>query len=104
MQYFKALYNEWLAQMQKEANIKLHIPINLAIAAPDMYETLKELVPESGEWWCPTCKRLVNGEVTFQECHAVCGTFLGDINNQEWLTKARQALAKAEGENPDGNV
>ena len=30
-------------------------------------------------WWCPTCKRDVSGiEVTYEEYHEACGTFLGD--------------------------
>jgi len=30
------------------------------------------------DWWCPTCKRIVDGkEVTFYEHHESCGTFIG---------------------------
>lgn len=69
-------------------------------ATPDMYEALKELVPPEGAsgWWCPTCKREVPGiEVTYEQYHEHCGTYLADINTDEWLDEARQALAKAEG-------
>jgi len=69
-------------------------------AAPDMLAALEAVIPEEGhsDWWCPTCKEFVGGwEVTYQEVHEKCGTFLGDINDPEWITKARAAIAKAKG-------
>lgn len=63
-----------------------------------MRSVLEEVVIESDEWWCPTCKRTCLGiEVTFQEYHEECGTFLGDINTPEWLEKARKALSSSAG-------
>jgi hypothetical protein len=30
-------------------------------------------------WWCPTCKQDVDGRnVTYEEYHETCGTYLGD--------------------------
>lgn len=87
MKHLKALYNEWLAQMQKETVVKLHVPINLVIAAPDMYEALKAYIEH------------------IERFHGESG-YPG--NRCEWCLdrekEMRQALAKAEGENPDGNV
>lgn len=63
-------------------------------------EVLKEAVPPVGvdDWWCPTCKRVVDGkEVTCAEYHESCGTFLGDVNNDGWIAKARQVIAALEG-------
>jgi len=87
MQHFKALYNEWLAQMQKETVVKLNVPINLVIAAPDMYEALKAYIEH------------------VERFHGESG-YPG--NRCEWcLDREKEmclALAKAEGENPDSNV
>ena len=87
MQPFKALYNEWLAQMQKETVVKLHVPINLVIAAPDTYEALKAYIEH------------------VERFHGESG-YPG--NRCEWcLDREKEmclALAKAEGENPDSNV
>jgi hypothetical protein len=72
----------------------------LFLAAPAMYEALRELVPpeDISGWWCPTCRLAVPGqEVTYSEHHTECGTYLGAVNNAEWVKKARAALAKAEG-------
>jgi hypothetical protein len=71
----------------------------LFLAAPAMYEALRELMPpENNGWWCPTCRLAVPGqEVTYSEHHTECGTYLGAINNAEWVKKARQALKLAEG-------
>jgi hypothetical protein len=71
----------------------------LFLAAPAMYEALRELMPpENNGWWCPTCRLAVPWqEVTYSEHHTECGTYLGAVNNAEWLNKARAALAKAEG-------
>ena len=34
-------------------------------------------------WWCPTCKRDIPGnQVTYEEYHESCGTYLGDCQNQ----------------------
>jgi len=66
----------------------------------DMLAALEAIIPEEGhsDWWCPTCKEFVGGwEVTYQEIHEKCGTFLGGVNDPEWITKARAAIAKAKG-------
>jgi hypothetical protein len=58
----------------------------MAMAAPSMFEALRELMPpENNGWWCPTCRLAVPGqEVTYSEHHTECGTYLGAINNAEW--------------------
>lgn len=34
-------------------------------------------------WWCPTCKRNISGkEVTYEEYHETCGTYLGNCQDQ----------------------
>lgn len=34
-------------------------------------------------WWCPACKKNVpDMEVTYEEYHEICGTYLGDCQNQ----------------------
>jgi hypothetical protein len=62
-------------------------------------EVLKEAVPPNDvDWWCPTCKRVVDGkEVTYKEYHEICGTYLGGVNNDEWIIRAKQAIDALEG-------
>lgn len=78
----------------------------LMAAAPDLYNALKKILPPdvSNDWWCPTCKEIIGGyNVTYQECCDRCGTYLGDINDPEWVEEAREAIEKAEGENFNGD-
>lgn len=68
-------------------------------AATELLALLKEAVPTTDDgWWCPTCHEIVDGgRVTFQECHQDCGTYLGGVNDPEWVARARAAIARAEG-------
>jgi Lar family restriction alleviation protein len=66
--------------------------------AAAMREALEDAVPETDEWWCPTCKRAVDGkEVTFEDYHEICGTYLGEVNSPGWITKVQMALAPSAG-------
>lgn len=59
-----------------------------------MRAALGEALKTPNEWWCPTCKRAVDGkEVTYEEYHESCGTFLGDVNSAGWITKVQAALS-----------
>ncbi len=102
----ESLLCEWDFIMSKEEAMA-----NAAIiaAAPEMCEALKELLPPddmaSNYWWCPTCKRAVPGtEVTYEECHEICGTYIGAVNDSQWLRKAKDAIAKTEGDKSDENI
>lgn len=81
-------------QAEREANA------NLIAAAPNLLEALKEALPPEGYsgWWCPTCKCAVPGkEVTFEEYHESCGTYLGNCQSETWVDRAREIIKKTEG-------
>ena len=63
--------------------------------AAAMREVLEEALPAEGSgWWCPTCRREVPDlEVTFEERHEACGTYIGTVNSKEWHRRARAAIA-----------
>jgi hypothetical protein len=70
--------------------------LDLEAEVERLREILHKAVPTEdvgNDWWCPTCNRVVAGtEVTNTEHHVDCGTYLTDVNNNEWLQKAKQAL------------
>jgi len=73
---------------------------NIYKAAPELLEALKEALPpeDHSGWWCPTCKCAVPGkEVTFEEYHESCGTYLGNRQPETWVDRAREIIKKAEG-------
>ena len=58
---------------------------NAAIEA--LRARLAQPEPEPVAWWCPTCNRECNPiEVTYEEHHGECGTFIGNTNppQREW--------------------
>ena len=102
--YTENLLCEWDLIMSKE---EARANATIIAAAPVLYEALKELLPPddmvSNYWWCPTCKRAVPGtEVTYEEYHETCGTYIGAVNDSQWLRKAKDAIVKVEGESVDG--
>ena len=71
----------------------------LYAAAPDLLDALKDVTPDTEDWWCPTCQEALSpGRVTHADRCDTCGTYLGDIATPAWLTKARAAIAKATGD------
>ena len=58
---------------------------------------LQALVPTSGsapDWWCPNCQQDIGVATNSEHCPG-CGTYLSDVQpDQEWLTKAQDALSK----------
>lgn len=49
---------------------------NKGISEPEQPQAQGE--PRKG-WWCPTCNISPSGnEVTYQEFHQICGTYIGD--------------------------
>ena len=68
----------------------------------DLLEALKDIIPTEIEdgWWCPRChKWLLPEVVTYDECCSICGTPIADVQpSREWFEKAKDAIAKVEGE------
>ena len=73
---------------------------DLRLGKQALLAVLAEAVPATDDgWWCPTCRAAVAGsQVTYEEYHESCGTYLGAVNDPEWITRARAAITKAEGE------
>jgi len=44
-------------------------------------------------WWCPTCHADVSGsQVTYEEYHEVCGTYLGDVQELNYEERIDSAI------------
>ena len=66
----------------------------------EMLEALEAITPPKplgSDWWCPSCKELIDGgNVTNNEHCDRCGTFLGDCQPNEFVVnQAHRAIAKA---------
>ena len=44
-------------------------------------------------WWCPSCKQDVSGiEVTYEEYHETCGTYIGNCQGQSEEEKIQACI------------
>ena len=44
-------------------------------------------------WWCPTCKQNVSDiEVTYEEYHETCGTYIGNCQDQSEEEKIQACI------------
>lgn len=58
-----------------------------------------EQIKASSDWWCPNCKEVVNGHVTFYERHELCGAAVESVENGESVTAMAERLARLTEEN-----